>query len=70
MKEGLILALVLSLLLSTSCKKSYEHRVVKADYDLYVHNDTIWLLEGDRLVGDMRFGQNPVLDSIIIQDNQ
>lgn len=39
------------------------------DYQIDIHNDTIWLYDGKRLVGKVLNKWNSPLDSLILKDN-
>jgi hypothetical protein len=40
------------------------------DYQIELHIDTVWIYDGDRLVGRYVSNRNTSLDSLIMKDNQ
>ena len=64
MKRIIIIAAILSLYFAGNAQ-SYLR-----DYQIELHMDTVWLYDGDRLVGQF-INSNPdsKLDSIILKDN-
>lgn len=68
----ILLALLLLSCISLLCLffSTYLRHEGTTDYQLNIHNDTIWLYDGGRFVGKVPNYWNSPLDSLITLDNQ
>jgi len=47
-----------------------ECSVIKTDYQINLHNDTVWIYDGNRFVGSYISNWNNQMDTILLTDNQ
>jgi len=52
------------------CDGGCECEVMKTDYQINLHNDTVWIYDGNRFVGKYTSNWNNQMDTILLTDNQ
>lgn len=67
---GVLLAASLVSLILAITEHYHPKCPAAKDYEIQLHMDTVWIWDGDRLVGRYITNWQSQMDSIIIDDNQ
>jgi nicotinamide riboside kinase len=77
MKQNMIILLIFLATYTANCfaagmfYANYKFKsVIAKDYQLLLHNDTVWIYDGSREVGRYTSTWKNQMDSIILKDNE